>query len=145
MRPDMPLLPVLATLLAILALLAPLDRIAPGSSAAHGWWAVGNWGDTLVSTMYPPNADRRVALGAEQARTCGVSSQHPGGANVLMGDGAVRFVRDGVASWPVDPGTGLPVGMTTTATPAWANIPARGAWQALAARAGGEPIGADAD
>ena len=44
------------------------------------------------------------------------SSYHPGGVNVLMGDGAVRFVRDGVS---------LPT------------------WRALATRDGGEVISAD--
>ena len=60
-----------------LATLPPLDRFFPGFSAAHGWWAVGNWGDTVISAMYPPNSDRQVALGASEARTCGASSQHP--------------------------------------------------------------------
>ena len=42
-----------------------------------------------------------------------------------MGDGAVRFVRDGVDSWPVDPRTGLAVGMVRTAT-AWSHVPRAG-------------------
>jgi prepilin-type processing-associated H-X9-DG protein len=47
----------------------------------------------------------------------GSSSSHPGGANVLLLDGSVRFVKDGV---------GLEV------------------WNALGSRAGGEIVGADA-
>ena len=43
------------------------------------------------------------------------SSRHPGGVNVLMGDGSVRFVKDTVNSVP---------------------------WQALGTRAGGEVISA---
>jgi prepilin-type processing-associated H-X9-DG protein len=47
----------------------------------------------------------------------GPSSMHPGGVNLLLMDGSVRFVKDGVS-------------------------PA--VWNALGSRAGGEIIGADA-
>jgi prepilin-type processing-associated H-X9-DG protein len=46
----------------------------------------------------------------------GASSQHPGGVNVLLGDGSVKFVKDSV------------------------NI---GTWQALGSRNGGEIISSD--
>ncbi|HEY2155946.1 MAG TPA: H-X9-DG-CTERM domain-containing protein, partial [Isosphaeraceae bacterium] len=44
------------------------------------------------------------------------SSRHPGGVNLLMGDGSVKFVKDTI------------------------NLPA---WRALGTRAGGEIVGAD--
>ena len=44
------------------------------------------------------------------------SSHHPGGVNVLFGDGSVKFVKDSVALWT---------------------------WRALGTRAGGEVISSD--
>jgi prepilin-type processing-associated H-X9-DG protein len=91
-------------------------------------------GSALFSTLYPPNAavpDQSmwcntapqapcVNLGgntddSHSTRWFSLRSYHPGGVNALLGDGAVRFIPDGV-----DPGT----------------------YRALGSRAGGEPAGA---
>jgi prepilin-type processing-associated H-X9-DG protein len=58
--------------------------------------------------IHPPNSP----LG----HTDEMYAMHPGGANVLMGDGSVRFVKQSI-------------NLLT--------------WQALSSRAGGEVIGAD--
>lgn len=82
-------------------------------------------GNVLFSTFLPPNTttgDRSSYCIAGIRRPCASSgnlvqyarSQHVGGAHVLMGDGAVRFVSDNIS--------------TTI-------------WNALGSRAGGEPIG----
>ena len=41
-----------------------------------------------------------------------VSSMHPGGANTAFVDGSVKFIRDTIDSWAVDPSTATPLGVT---------------------------------
>ncbi|HWE37479.1 MAG TPA: DUF1559 domain-containing protein [Isosphaeraceae bacterium] len=125
----------------------PLQDLAsfnPAESAKHGWWITGNWGDTLVSACFPPNAFDKVALGSIPARTTAASSMHPGGLHVLLGDGSVRFVKDSIDSWPFDPLTGQPSGASQAPGGWWTNLPRQGVWQALATRNGHEVISSDA-
>jgi prepilin-type processing-associated H-X9-DG protein/prepilin-type N-terminal cleavage/methylation domain-containing protein len=110
----------------------------------YGWYFTGNWGDTLFTSFYPPNMINRVAAVAGPTFTRGSSSLHPGGANVLMGDGSVRFIKETVQSWPFDPVTGDPVGASRVAGGWWENLPPAGVWQALATRSGGEALDASA-
>jgi prepilin-type processing-associated H-X9-DG protein len=98
-----------------------------------GWWAAGggNYGlsDVTMSTLasinykigFGPNSGT-VSSSDDFApydalRVCSFGSQHPGGANFAMGDGSVRFLKDGTA---------------------------RNVLRALGTRAGGETISADA-
>lgn len=63
-------------------------------------------GETLLRTTFPPNPrwDNAAIL------ISSASSEHPGGVNALLGDGSVRFVRDSIGSWAIDPeGTGRPL------------------------------------
>lgn len=61
-----------------------------------------------------------------------------------MGDGAVRFIKESIGSWPVDlSGFGVPFGSTRNQRGAWVDLPKNGIWQALATRAGGEVISSD--
>jgi len=76
--------------------------------AQHGWYITGNWGDTLVTALYPPNACDMVSAASLAAWSNSASSMHPGGLNVLMGDGSVRFVKDTIQSWPLSALTGNP-------------------------------------
>lgn len=120
-----------------------MARLNPKLAADHGWYVTGNWGDTLVTALYPPNACDRVAMAATDAWINSASSMHPGGLSGLMGDGSVRFVRDSIQSWPFDPRTGVPVGASGDARLGWTRLPPTGVWQALATRAGGESPGTD--
>ena len=119
---------------------AVLDSALPRKA---GWYITGNWGDTLLSSLYPPNAYKKFALGAFEARTTSASSLHPGGVNVLLGDGSARFVRETIESWPADPLTGSPLGGHQMPDGRWDVLPPLGAWQKLTTRSGGEVVGHD--
>jgi prepilin-type N-terminal cleavage/methylation domain-containing protein/prepilin-type processing-associated H-X9-DG protein len=80
------------------------------------WWFDGAYGDTLFRTIYPINPQRKLQTNAENldmsnAYVEALSSMHPGGANVAMVDGSVRFLKDTIDTWRWDPNTGLPVGL----------------------------------
>jgi prepilin-type N-terminal cleavage/methylation domain-containing protein/prepilin-type processing-associated H-X9-DG protein len=114
------------------------------------WWNTGNALDTCTSTMTPPNAIKNYATqfanGAYWIPVASPSSRHPGGVNVALADGSVRFVKETVSSWPLA-ADGLPTGIPRnnplfftgdlgTAKP--------GVWQALSSRNGGEVVSSDA-
>jgi len=125
-------------------ILQALNGLNPSLAPAHGWYITGNWGDTLVTSLYPPNACDRVAGVSTAAWTNSASSMHPGGLNALMGDGAVRFIKDSIETWPFDPTSGDPKGASQTAEGAWVNLPPPGVWQSLSTRSAGEVVGEDA-
>jgi prepilin-type N-terminal cleavage/methylation domain-containing protein/prepilin-type processing-associated H-X9-DG protein len=89
-------------------------------------WADANGGWTYCNIIQTPNRDPIFPgggcrfgtgiSGIDSAFSYAVSSNHPGGANVLMTDGSVRFIKDSVS---------------------------RLAWWALGTRNGGEVISSD--
>ncbi len=97
---------------------------ACGPPAAGSWndergakWAVGNYGNTLYDHADAPNPAGWDCLNTQQQKArAAARSPHPGGVSVLLCDGGVRFVPDGVSGQP---------------------------WAALATRAGGEPAGGE--
>jgi len=114
---------------------------AGSTDARFGWFVTGNWGDTLFTAIYPPNARRTLARSLYYPMIRSASSLHPGGLNALMADGSARFVKETIRSWPSDPATGLPAG-SRRAPGGWLEgLPPPGVWQALATRNGGEAIG----
>jgi prepilin-type N-terminal cleavage/methylation domain-containing protein/prepilin-type processing-associated H-X9-DG protein len=113
------------------------------------------WFDPVISIdslvfMYPPNhflktIARKRDGGATLKVAVGASSEHPGGVNVLMCDGSVRWVKDTIRSWALDEND-QPVGAVHVEFEGarfWTNLPEHGVWQALSTRAGGEIISAD--
>ena len=115
-----------------------VDAFYPDESPRHGWFITGNWGDTLATTFYPPNAYKTVSLAVPNAQFSAGGSLHPGGLNTLLGDGSVRFIRESVESWPYSSITGIPTGAGQSRDGPWTNLPAPGVWQALGTRSGGE-------
>ncbi len=57
-----------------------------------------------------------IVPGGGNATEEAAGSNHPGGANFAMADGSVRFIKDSIQSWTVNPGTYLPNGITYTGT-----------------------------
>jgi prepilin-type processing-associated H-X9-DG protein len=83
------------------------------SNHANGGWGSSNNGCGLVSTEIPINYDScekdAAAATAAGKDTCearcnwntelGFKSRHPSGAQFLMGDGAVKFLRESIEMW----------------------------------------------
>lgn len=129
-----------------------LMRYDPGFALSDGQWNSGRIYDTMFAAWYSPNVGiggsndgsvTAIIQGGFYPETA--TSQHPGGVNVALCDGSVRFIKNSVSSWTFDPTTNMPVGITLSSfvytIPPGTFI---GVWQQLATRAGGEVISADA-
>jgi len=114
--------------------LGQVDQLGHNYFSESGWWFSGAMGDSLVTGLYAPNAYKKTPIRNIYAWTWSASSLHPGGVNVMMADGSVRFVKDTVDSRPPDSHEAPPpLGKART-----------GVWQNLATRNGGEVVPADA-
>jgi prepilin-type N-terminal cleavage/methylation domain-containing protein/prepilin-type processing-associated H-X9-DG protein len=117
------------------------------------WWVSGNYGDTLFTTFYPMNPQKRLQTGYSNYNqgddvVLAASSFHPGGCNFAFLDGSVRFLKESIDCWPLNPGpngTLIPSGWTQNDWGTFVPGPrARiGVYQALSSRNGGEAISAD--
>ena len=64
-------------------------------------WMQSYFDITLVSAFTPPST-LPFSPQYPNITATNSSSQHPGGLNVLMADGSVRFVKNTVDSWPTN-------------------------------------------
>ncbi|TWT56021.1 DUF1559 domain-containing protein [Allorhodopirellula solitaria] len=81
------------------------DHINPDSPSQYAtggiWqrgrrWADGHWHSTAIMTVLSPNAPSCLRSTDANDGLASVTSYHQGGAHVLMGDGAVRFITDSI-------------------------------------------------
>ncbi|MFO0957892.1 MAG: DUF1559 domain-containing protein [Isosphaeraceae bacterium] len=128
----------------------------PGSFYDWGWWTSGNLGDSMFTEFYPPNVQKKLTgpcltsggvVDQGGGFVAGASSFHPGGANVAMADGSVRFIKESIDSWTIDRASCLPPNVTMVTPQGNFSLNAGGrvgVWQALGSISGGEIISADA-
>jgi prepilin-type N-terminal cleavage/methylation domain-containing protein/prepilin-type processing-associated H-X9-DG protein len=130
---------------------------ADTSGTRPGWrpatcslWNAGTPLCTLTSAYFPPNPERDVAVLLREfdqglfSNT--VASHHPGGVNCAFTDGSVRFVKDSIDSWPIDPQTGFAtsIGVDVKNEVLFIRPGSKiGVWQALATRSYGEVLAGD--
>lgn len=68
-----------------------------GAASARGYrWADSNPTFTQIHTVRPPNKEVCSDGAINRSSLMSVSSRHQGGAHILMGDGAVKFVTDSI-------------------------------------------------
>jgi len=125
---------------------AVYGRLPTAEQDASHWWMAGNYGDSMVTSMYAPNPNKTTMAASPTtpsiptALRITASSEHPGGANFCFGDGSVKFLKNTINSWPLHGGPQLVAGTNGTFTVA---PPGLGVYQGLSTRAGGEVISAD--
>jgi prepilin-type N-terminal cleavage/methylation domain-containing protein/prepilin-type processing-associated H-X9-DG protein len=131
-----------------------LKQFDPSYAVSDNAWYSGNYFDTQICTIYPPNV--QISSTAIKSFTYyfpeTATSYHPGGLNMAYADGSVHFIKNTINSWPFATGNAdsygdsMPDGVTFTAsTYLWttSSTVQLGVYQKLSTRNGGEVISAD--
>ena len=110
------------------------DAAVKGRHGASLWDGQGE--RSAFSTIMPPNS-HSCALGTDANADntnamLSASSEHKGGVQVLMADGAVRFISENINTG--NPATAPPAANASVASP-------YGVWGSLGTRSGGEVVG----
>ena len=123
-----------------------LSLLSQADQLVNQFWNSGYWYDTMFETYYPINAYKK-PVGVLGARyVANASSLHPGGANFAFVDGSVRFLKDSIDSWSINPATITAAGVTFDPAANMYNLAPGsrlGVYQALSTRSGGEVISSD--
>jgi len=111
------------------------------------WWGDAVETDTIFTTMYPINPFKKLKLTQDEYTNSWVeaaSSFHPGGANFAFADGSVHFLKESIQSWPYNPATGYPTGVSDSGG-VYQLAPGTqfGVYQKLSTRAGQEIVSSD--
>jgi len=130
------------------------------------WWTSGNFGDTMFTTFYGMNVWQKPPFnvnkfpssctsdGSADEFVSSPGSFHPGGVNFGFADGSVKFLKDSISSWQINPATATgnsptcaPLGISraggnmgyTITPPLFVGV-----LQQLSTRNGGEVLSSDA-
>lgn len=130
---------------------ATISRGLRWPPSEYQWWQVGPVSGTQVEMFYPPNAYKRFGSVMGDYASRNPASFHPGGVNVALCDGSVRFIKETIDSWQNSPNTGYPPGISSKPDLGGGNLvyltaPGTyfGVWQKLSTRNFGEIVSADA-
>jgi prepilin-type N-terminal cleavage/methylation domain-containing protein/prepilin-type processing-associated H-X9-DG protein len=128
-------------------------KLAPSIRQDYMWWASGVISDSLMTTFYPMNVEKRLrditsgtvsSNAGFDAFIMAFGSFHPGGANFVFCDGSVRFLKETIDTWQFDQTNGVPLGVTQPGLTFVVAPGTRiGVYQALSSRNGGEVVSAD--
>jgi prepilin-type N-terminal cleavage/methylation domain-containing protein/prepilin-type processing-associated H-X9-DG protein len=126
-----------------------------------GWWSDGEYGDTTISSFYPPNVPPLPGYASntkpfENPDNCdghseggtsylAISAQslHPGGVNAAFCDGSVHFIKNSINCWNYNAPNMNRFPTSTTAPCFPVSASGNGVWQSLSTVNGGEVISSD--
>ncbi len=91
-------------------------NVNSGNNSRGFRWADGRLQYSAIQTILPPNSPSCFRGGDSSQGLSSVGSRHQGGAHILMGDGAVKFITESIeagdsSAAPAGPGEQSPYGL----------------------------------